>query len=65
VTLLLTISVLEFILLDIFITYFCLSYEKLNYCKIQNSIIKTAVLFDKKYLLACIYVSKILFLLLI
>jgi len=29
-------SVLEFILLD---THFCLSYEKINYCEIQNSII--------------------------
>jgi len=30
-------SVLRFILSD---AHFCLSYEKINYCKIQNSIIK-------------------------
>jgi len=36
-TLLSLMSVLGFILLDV---YFCLSYEKVNYCNIRNSIIK-------------------------
>jgi len=51
-------SFLEFILSD---AHFCLSYEKVNYYKIQNSIIKTAILFDRQ-VLVCIYTSKVLFL---
>jgi len=49
--------VLKFILF-----YFCLSYEKINYLKIRNSIIKIVISSDRKYFLVCIYVSKILFL---
>jgi len=41
VPLLPTMLILEFILSD---AYFCLSYKKINYCKIQNSIIKTVII---------------------
>jgi len=52
-------SVLGFILSN---AHFYLSYGKLNYCNIRNSIIKTAIS-DRKHFLEYIYVSKILFLL--
>jgi len=51
--------VLRFILSD---DRVCLSYKKINYCKIRNSIIKTAMLFDRKHFLVYICVSKVLFL---
>jgi len=38
-------SILGFILSD---DYFCLSYEKVNYSKIQNSTIKTPISSDRK-----------------
>jgi len=41
---------------------FISKYWKVNYCKIWNNIIKTAILFDRKHFLICIYnVSKDLF----
>jgi len=41
---------------------FILKYRKVNYCKIRNSIIKTAILSDRKHFLICIYnVSENLF----
>jgi len=52
-------SVLGFILSD---AHFCLLYKKFNYCKIRNSIMKTAMSSYRKHFLVCIYVSKILFL---
>jgi len=43
--------------------YFCLSYQKINYCKITNSIIKTIYLLsDRRHFLIYIYVFKVLFL---
>jgi len=41
--------------------HFC-SHEKVNYCKIRNDIIKTAISSDGKHFLICIYVPKVLFL---
>ena len=40
-------------------SYFCLSYEKINNCKIANSIIKTTISSDRRHFLVCIYVSKV------
>ena len=56
-TLLPTVSVLGSILSN---SYFYLFYIKVDYCKIANSIIKTAILSDSKYFLICIYVSEVL-----
>jgi len=44
-------SVLKFILLN---AHFCLSYKKINYCKIQNGIVKNTISSDGKYFLVCI-----------
>jgi len=54
-------SVLGFILSD---AHFCFSYEKVNYCKIRNGIIKAATSSDRKHFLVYIYV-KVLFLIFI
>jgi len=53
-----TMSILTFILSDDSF-WLILFYEKVNYCKIRNSIIKIAVSFDRKSFLVSIYASKI------
>ena len=51
-------SVLELILSD---AHFCLPYEKFNYCKIRNDIIKIVILTDERHFPIYIYDSKVLF----